>query len=79
MRDDIRINTAMINALYNSNRPKNKPFKELWKKRDETVEVSDLKIGYMEVLDMEANDPRRSWVEKIYAANNKKAPNGIRR
>lgn len=79
VRDDMRLNSAVINAIYNSNRSKNKPFRELWKKRKQNIDTTELKIGYAAVLDLEATDPSRAWVEKIYAANGKKVPTQTRR
>lgn len=70
VKENKMLNQAVINAIYNANRGKNKSFKELWKKvvkKDES-KVKELKNSMKEILKIEEENGK-DWVQKIYSAN----------
>lgn len=70
VKEDNRINSAVYNAIVNANRPKNRAFKALWKKkkkaRPANAEEMKEKINIVERIE---NEQGKSWVDEIYVAN----------
>lgn len=70
VQDDVHLNMAVLNAIANANRPKNRKYKPLWKKRSmrAVVDKEEMKDSLKAVQEMEKAQGK-SWVEKIYKAN----------
>lgn len=70
VKEDNRINAAVINAIANANRPKNRAYKPLWKKNKKAKPTNkeEMKEKISIVQRME-DDQGKSWVDKIYVAN----------
>lgn len=70
VKEDMRINAAVINAISNANRGKNKPFKKLWKKKkgSTTVNPEKFKTQIKDILELE-KEQGKDWVDLIYQAN----------
>lgn len=70
VKESQRINAAVINAIANANRGKNKPFKPLWRKKQHLIKVNkeEMKEIINAIEEME-KEQGKSWVDKIYKAN----------
>ena len=70
VKDDMRINAAVINAIGNTNKKKNQRFRPLWKKKAlRAVANKDEMIDGLQAVKQMEETRGKSWVEKIYKAN----------
>lgn len=62
---------AVMNAQYNVNRKKGKPFKKLWNRIISLTQAErkDKRSDIEKIRAIEAQDKQKSWVRKIYEAN----------
>lgn len=70
VQDDVHLNAAIINAIYNANRPKNRKYKPLWKKKAQRIATNkeEMQDAIKIVKQMEITQGK-DWVKKIYQAN----------
>lgn len=73
--DATYIRDSVFNAVSNALRKKGSKFQELFKKKQSKVDVEFNEHALDVVLEIEEIEGK-SWVEKIYAANNLPVPKG---
>lgn len=64
---------AVLNAVTNAMRKKRAKFVELFKHKQEKVDIDFNKSAEQTILEIEKRDGK-SWVDKIYEANGRKRP-----
>lgn len=64
---------AVFNAIYNAERKRGKPFRELWRK-SQPIDPATVADSFRIIEEIEAQDKDRSWVDQIYRANGLEPP-----
>lgn len=71
--DNTHQRNAFYNAYANANRKKNKPFVELYKKKQEKADKEYNENAIAVVIEME-KEKGKTWVDKLYRTNGMKKP-----
>ncbi|NBI08247.1 hypothetical protein D3Z33_15410 [Senegalia massiliensis] len=71
--DSTHMRNAVLNAVNNAMRKKNKKFVDLWKKKQKKLD-KELARNNLKIVQKLEKDNDKSWVEKIYKANGMKKP-----
>lgn len=71
--DGTHIRNAVLNAVVNANRKKNKKFLELFEKKQEKVDVEFTENALEVINEVEERDGK-SWVDLLYNKNGLKRP-----
>lgn len=65
---------AVLNAVSNALRKKNKRFMKLWKKRSKKADQETIAENLQTVMEIEEKE--KGWIDVIYKANGLKKPTG---
>ena len=62
---------AVMNAEYNVNRKKGKPFKKLWNRIISLTQAErkDKRKDIEKIREIEKREPEKNWIRRIYEAN----------
>lgn len=71
--DTTHIRNAVLNAVSNAMRKKNKKFNELWKKKQRKLDKEYAENNLKIIQDLEEKSDK-SWVDKIYGVNGMTKP-----
>lgn len=68
VRDSTFLRNAVLNAVSNAMRDKKTPFRDLWDKKQKTVDFEVVSVQTKTIEEITANEPF-DWVAEIYKAN----------
>lgn len=70
--DSTQMRNAVLNAIANAFRKKGKNFIKLWRKRQRKADLDKVQQNLKTIEEIEKRET--GWIDKIYAANGRKAP-----
>lgn len=74
VQENTLMRNAVLNAISNAMRKKSQKFIDLWKKSRKELD-KDLASNNLQIITEVERKEGKSWVDKIYEANNLKKPN----